>query len=234
MVARGISVGYRRRANLRTVVRTRLGAQVPKRVDHQTRRDHVGSVVLKLIEQSGLAELSFRRVAAEAGLPLATLQYYFESRASLISHALAVAIEGQRKRLEQLSPRSSTGLTLVEESWCQTIPLDAVRRTESAAWFCAVVELRGSEHQELIDTGEAQLDSLAHWSVETLTGHPSPSDAAALRVFADGLALNTLLKPHQFPPEDARAHLHRYLRQLTPHETGADDSFGARGQEYEV
>ncbi|MGO8957818.1 MAG: TetR family transcriptional regulator [Streptosporangiaceae bacterium] len=53
---------------------------MPKQVDHQQRRWHIGEAVLRLIATRGLEAARLRNVAAEAEVSMGTVQHYFTSR----------------------------------------------------------------------------------------------------------------------------------------------------------
>jgi AcrR family transcriptional regulator len=62
---------------------------VPKRVDHDVRRRQIGEALLRIADTKGLQAASMREVAAEAGVSLRLVQYYFHSKNELLLGALA-------------------------------------------------------------------------------------------------------------------------------------------------
>jgi len=60
---------------------------VPKQVDHQQRRRHIGKAVLRLIATHGLEAASLRNVAAEAGVSMGTVRHYFTSKQEMLDFA---------------------------------------------------------------------------------------------------------------------------------------------------
>ncbi|MFI6261007.1 TetR/AcrR family transcriptional regulator [Micromonospora sp. NPDC051006] len=62
---------------------------MPKRVDHDVRRRQIGEALLRIANTRGLQAASMREVAAEAGVSLRLVQYYFHSKDELLLGALA-------------------------------------------------------------------------------------------------------------------------------------------------
>jgi AcrR family transcriptional regulator len=186
---------------------------MPKRVDHEQKRDAIGRSVWEVLSDHGVMGLSVRSVAARAGIPPSTLQYFFATREDLISHALQLAMKEQQKKMEAESPRGDLR-DQVEDALCLVLPLDEGRRVEAHIWFSALVSLRAPAHRKMLDEAEDGLDHLARWSVEVITGRDHPDEAIRLRAFIDGLALNALSRPTLFSPAALREHVRLYLRDL--------------------
>ncbi|MFT2752988.1 TetR/AcrR family transcriptional regulator [Clavibacter sp. Sh2088] len=186
---------------------------MPKRVDHEEKRDSIGRAVWAVLNDDGLLGLSVRSVAERAGIPPSTLQYFFATREDLISHALQLAIKEQQVRIDTEGPTGTLG-EQVEEALCSVLPFDDARRVEAHVWFSALVGLRGALHRKVLDDAEDGLDHLARWSVEVITGRDRPGEAVRLRAFIDGLALNALSRPVLFSPPALREHVQLYLRDL--------------------
>lgn len=194
---------------------------MPKMVDRDARRDDIGRAVWRVLNTQGMGELSIRSVAAEAKIPPSTLQHYFGTREDLLSHALQLSIAEQSRRLET---KQGTGQIFdqVADAWCQTLPLDDVRRTEANVWFSAIVTLRGVAHRKVLDEAEDGLDHLARWSVTALTGQSNQAEATRLRAFMDGLAVNALSRPERFPETELQQQVAGYLTDLAKRLTSLD------------
>lgn len=61
---------------------------MPKKVDHDERRREITGAVTRIAARKGLAGISFREVAAEAGMSVALVQHYVETKENLLVHAL--------------------------------------------------------------------------------------------------------------------------------------------------
>lgn len=57
---------------------------MPKQVDHDERRREIAGAVARLAGKRGLAAVTFREVAAEAGMSVALVQHYFRSKQNLL------------------------------------------------------------------------------------------------------------------------------------------------------
>jgi AcrR family transcriptional regulator len=57
---------------------------VPKRVDHVARRREIADAVCRITVKGGLQAATFREIAAEAGVSVRLVQYYFGTKAELM------------------------------------------------------------------------------------------------------------------------------------------------------
>lgn len=64
------------------------------RVDHEERRTQIAEALLRIADTQGLQSASMRAVAAEAGVSLRLVQYYFTTKEALLLDALA-RLQGQ-------------------------------------------------------------------------------------------------------------------------------------------
>ncbi|MER7004234.1 TetR/AcrR family transcriptional regulator [Dactylosporangium sp. NPDC000555] len=95
---------------------------MPKRVDHDERRRQIGEALLRIAHTRGLQAASMREVAAEAGVSLRLVQYYFHTKDELLLGALAYLGE-------QLSARVTRHIT---ELGSPPTPRDVVYGTLTA------------------------------------------------------------------------------------------------------
>lgn len=79
---------------------------MPKRVDHAQRRTEIAQALVRVAGRRGLHAVGMRDVAAEAGVSLRLVQYYFETKEKLLFFGLELLTErfGQRVS-EQVSER---------------------------------------------------------------------------------------------------------------------------------
>jgi TetR/AcrR family transcriptional regulator, transcriptional repressor of bet genes len=75
---------------------------VPKQVDHQERRRHIGEAVLRLIATRGLEAASLRNVAAEAEVSMGTVQHYFAGKQAMLDFAHQYNYERATERIPKL------------------------------------------------------------------------------------------------------------------------------------
>jgi AcrR family transcriptional regulator len=61
---------------------------MPKRVDHDERRTEIAEALLRVAGRRGLHAVGMRDVAAEAGVSLRLVQYYFQTKEKLLLYGL--------------------------------------------------------------------------------------------------------------------------------------------------
>lgn len=74
---------------------------MPKRVDHDERRRQIVQALWRITERGGLGAVSFREVAAEAGVSVRLVQYYFGTKAELLREANRQALQTMGARIAQ-------------------------------------------------------------------------------------------------------------------------------------
>ena len=67
---------------------------MPRKVDHAERRRELLEALWRVVERAGLAAVSYRDVAAEAGVSVRLVQYYFPTKAELLADALELVASG--------------------------------------------------------------------------------------------------------------------------------------------
>jgi AcrR family transcriptional regulator len=75
--------------------------RVPKRVDHQQRRREIADALVRCARASGLHAVGFREVAAEAGVSVNLVQYYFPTKEGLLVGGLAHLRERMAEQLRR-------------------------------------------------------------------------------------------------------------------------------------
>ena len=88
---------------------------MPRQVDHEERRRHIGAAVLRLIATRGLEAASLRNVAAEAGVSMGTVQHYFTTKQEMLDFAQRYNYERATVRIPELlaqvpEPRTTRSL----------------------------------------------------------------------------------------------------------------------------
>jgi AcrR family transcriptional regulator len=107
---------------------------MPKLADHDQRRTQITSAARRVIARDGLAAATFQSVAAEAGISVRLVQYYFGTKRKVLlaTHQAVVADAGARftRRLSTLgaepAPREVIRAILTE-----LLPTDADRRRDT-------------------------------------------------------------------------------------------------------
>jgi AcrR family transcriptional regulator len=79
--------------------RSRRERAVPRQVDHQERRAHIAAAVARIAADRGLAGVSFREVAAEAGVSVSLVQHYFGTKDGLLLGTLEIVTGRMAERI---------------------------------------------------------------------------------------------------------------------------------------
>ncbi len=82
-----------------------MATTVSHRPRGAARREALLQATLQIVADTGADAVTHRRVAAVAGLPLASTTYYFESKDELLTAALQLAAERDIERLQTLAER---------------------------------------------------------------------------------------------------------------------------------
>src|ERR1700761_5943095 len=159
------SVSYSDRARTKG-----YGEPVPKRVDHEERRRQIADALLRAAAARGLHATGMREVAAEAGVSLRLVQYYFGTKEELLLAAmqhLAVQFSGRalarigqlREKENPVHPRDLIAAILAE-----ALPADDERRTFLVlytAYFALSLTDPALAIAPLVRNGAAVIDVLA-------------------------------------------------------------------------
>ncbi|WP_329494839.1 TetR/AcrR family transcriptional regulator [Kitasatospora herbaricolor] len=200
---------------------------MPKKVDHESRRQEISEALWRIASARGLDAASLRDVAAEAGISLGRLQHYFRTKDEMLlftlRHINRLAEERIRHRIETLAqdlegpppPR-----LVLRECLAGMLPLDEHSRIGTlvgAAYFARAVHDEGlrTESREGIPLLRAFLADQLRQAVERGEVAPDrdPQDEAMLLIsLVDGLTAYTLLDVQR--PDEALRLLDRHLDRL--------------------
>jgi AcrR family transcriptional regulator len=199
--------------------------EVPKRVDHDERRAQIADALLGIASDRGLAAVTFREVAAEAGVSVRLVQYYFQTKEQLLiwsmGHLARRLDAGIRRRAAEL-PTPLTRRQVVYVVLTSVLPLDDERRAQALAFTaCYAVALTDPA---LASAGVTWPDALIRYltgvlmdarvSGELVDGADPAVEAPLLLALTNGLTSAVLGGMHS--PEIAldllTAHLDKILR----------------------
>jgi AcrR family transcriptional regulator len=110
---------------------------VPRRVDHEERRRELTAALLRIASTRGLQAVSMREVAAEAGVSLRVVQYYFVDKRTLMASGLAELVARMDRRVRERAAAIGTGLpprTVLEVVLTSVLPTDEGSRLDQLAW----------------------------------------------------------------------------------------------------
>jgi AcrR family transcriptional regulator len=110
---------------------------VPRRVDHEERRADLTAALLRIAATRGLQAVSMREVAAEAGVSLRVVQYYFADKRALMASGLAELVARMDRRVRRQAAARGTGLpprAVLEVVLGSVLPTDDEARADQLAW----------------------------------------------------------------------------------------------------
>jgi AcrR family transcriptional regulator len=202
---------------------------VPKRVDHEERRRQIADALLRTAAARGLHATGMREVAAEAGVSLRLVQYYFGTKEELLlsgmQHLAAQFGERAMTRIRrikqpggQASPRDVIAAILAE-----ALPVDDERRTFAvlnAAYFALSLTDPALAVAPLVRNSNAVIDVITAQLRAAQAAGDTPArldpDAEALGLLAMAHGLATSVLGGQSSAEQAQSVIDYHLDRLFP------------------
>lgn len=199
---------------------------MPKRVDHEERRAQIAEALVRVAGRRGLHAIGMRDVAAEAGVSLRLVQYYFETKEKLLLHGLQQLTTGLGTRIADRV--RATGDTPGPRGILEAILLEALPRDEESRTFHLVytsyavlsVTDEALAAQPFIDGPNAAEDLVADQLERAREAGLTPpgtdvrTEAVSLLALSAGLGTSVLVG--QRTPEAAAAVLRHHLDRLFP------------------
>ena len=202
---------------------------MPKRVDHEERRRQIADALLRTAAARGLHATGMREVAAEAGVSLRLVQYYFGTKEELLLSGMQhlAARFGERamtriRRIKeaggQASPRDVIAAILAE-----ALPADDERRTFAvlnAAYFALALTDPALAIAPLVKNTNAVIDVVAAQLRAAQAAGDTPAhldpDAEALSLLAMSGGLGNSVLAGQSSLRQAQAVIDYHLDRLFP------------------
>lgn len=102
---------------------------VPRRVDHDARKRQITDAVVRITVKGGLASATFREVAAEAGMSVRLVQYYFGTKDQLLLETQRHVAERSVARIRRLREKAGdTPLDILRTIMRSFVPVDEESR----------------------------------------------------------------------------------------------------------
>lgn len=197
---------------------------MPKRVDHDERRTEIARALVRVAGRRGLHAVGMREVAAEAGVSLRLVQYYFETKENLLLYGLRQLAEGFGERVaarvraagDDPGPRA-----MIEALLLAALPTDEESRALHLVYTSYAVLAMTDEAlaaQPFLKSPDAAEESLAVLLQQArAAGLTAPdidvrNEAVTLLALSAGLGTSVLVG--QRPAEDAVAVLLRQLDRI--------------------
>ncbi|HVK21414.1 MAG TPA: TetR family transcriptional regulator C-terminal domain-containing protein [Actinokineospora sp.] len=170
---------------------------MPKQVDHAERRRTITEALWRLIITGGIEAVSLRQVATEAGVSMGQVQHYFDSKESMLRHALEAMTARVGDRMGAAYAAAGGIRAKVRAMLVETLPLDETRRTEALVGFAFLVRatVDPDNAQHLRDGWRQGHEHLTGMLAAAGTADPA-TQATLLISVTDGLALHTLAGHH--------------------------------------
>jgi len=181
---------------------------MPKKVDHDARREELVLAAWRVIAANGIDEVTIRDIARESGYSSGVLAHYFKNKDDLLAHALRLSHTRIRKRYdaEVETPKAADALRAI---LIDNLPMDEQReletRIEMSFWARA---LRNEELHEIQQEESETLRALLRELVEKAQKgkaiakqHDREEILELLGAMIDGISLHALLYPDRLPPK---------------------------------
>ncbi|MEV7561422.1 TetR/AcrR family transcriptional regulator [Streptomyces sp. NPDC048331] len=203
---------------------------MPKRVDHEERRAQIADALIRVAGRRGLHAVGMRDVAAEAGVSLRLVQYYFETKGRLLFHCLRRLTDGFTARtgahLAAAGPRPGPRAT-VEALLRASLPTDEESRTFHLLYSSyAILSVTDGTPaaQPFVDDPVAAENALTELleraQAEGSAGPGVDARTEAISLLAMAAAMGTSILVGQRSAESAAAVLRHHLdRIFTPADT---------------
>lgn len=163
----------------------------------RARRRDILLATLSLVRRGGIAAVTSRAVAREAGVPLGSLSYYFDGKDDLLEQALLLHVDEEVARLREISDRlTADGRPDPQEAARAFMAVLREGDLATIAQFELYLEAgRNPALREAAARCFAAYEEVVAAALEA-AGLPDAASAAPLFVaFADGLGLRQLAAP---------------------------------------
>jgi AcrR family transcriptional regulator len=194
---------------------------MPKKVDHDARREELVLAAWRVIAANGIDEVTIRDIARESGYSSGVLAHYFKNKDDLLAHALRLSHTRIRKRYDA-EVETPVAVDALRAILIDNLPMDEQRdmetRIEMSFWARA---LRNEELHEIQQDESETLRTLLRELVEKAQKdkaiskkHDREEILELLGAMIDGISLHALLYPDRLPPKKQAAVMEFALRLL--------------------
>ncbi|MGW7053458.1 TetR/AcrR family transcriptional regulator [Streptomyces sp. NPDC054887] len=197
---------------------------MPKRVDHEERRAQIAEALVRVAGRRGLHAVGMRDVAAEAGVSLRLVQYYFESKEKLLLYGLQHLTDRFTARVGARLGAAGTNpgpRATVEALLQSSLPVDEESRTfhllYSSYAILSVTDtaLAAQPFIDAPDAAENALTGLLHQAQESGLADPTiDARIEAISLLAMVATMGTSILVGQREPDSAIAVLHHHLDRI--------------------
>ena len=175
-----------------------------RRAKGQRRRRAIIDATLRVVERDGVASVSHRNIAREAGVPPASIAYYFASIDELLVATLLECADAMVTELDRIRQATDSGL-----SWASAVArMLASMASEHRGRTIAEYELY------LLAARRPALRPAARRWIEVASGYFGDADAAAVTALVsaiDGMLMQALIADEPPRPESLEPALTRLM-----------------------
>jgi AcrR family transcriptional regulator len=203
---------------------------MPKRVDHEERRTEIAEALVRVAARRGLHAVGMRDVAAEAGVSLRLVQYYFQTKEKLLLYGLQhlAAGFGERVAARVRAAGDTPGpRAMIEAILIASLPTDEESRTFHlvyASYAVLAVTDGALAAQPFMKNPNAAEDTVADLLQQAQNAHLTRPDMdarlEAISLLAMSAGLGTSILVGQRSPESGAAILDHHLDRIFPSEAG--------------
>ena len=194
---------------------------MPKIIDTASRRSDFAAAAARTLGRCGLARMTLREVAKEAGYSPGLIRHYFDNQNDLLVEACRWVHRRQAGRF-LVAVGTGGGMSTLERALSALLPLDEERALD---WRIRLALPRHDETSEALCQIEAssqgalisqvcKILTRARELSELRSGISPEAQAIVLAGLITGLATSHHFTPELFPPSALRPALRQYLRQI--------------------
>jgi AcrR family transcriptional regulator len=202
---------------------------VPKRVDHEQRRREIADALLRAAAARGLHATGMREVAAEAGVSLRLVQYYFGTKEELLLAGMQhLAVRFSERAMTRIRRSKAAGAPagprdVIAAILTEGLPADDEQRTFTVlytAYFALSLTDPALAIGPLARNSTAVIDVVAAQLRSAQAAGDTPADLdpdlEALSLLAMSAGLGTSILGGQSTPGQAQGVIDYHLDRLFP------------------
>ena len=200
-----------------------------KRADHNERREIFAAAALRVIMRAGVAGLTVREVAKEAGFTTGALTHYFTSKDQVLIEASEYSAKLMRPRMERMA-REPSAVVALRKVVAEAMPLNQRSRDLWRIWLgfwerssynpevARVMRARYEEWRGRIAT----LILRAQREGEAPVGFDADLAAQELVALVDGIAVQVVLGTGRIPAARQREMVDTWIESMIAGRAGRD------------